>query len=68
MIANYVSIILRKWMFCCMSRKDNRWGNSVAESFFGKLKTERVFDSTYLVREEARRDIVDYIEMFCNSN
>lgn len=54
-------------MVSSMSRKGNCWDNSVAESFFGKLKTERVFDSTYSTREEARRDIVDYIEMFYNS-
>ena len=50
-----------------MSRKGDCWDNSVVESFFGKLKIERVFDSIYLTREEARRDIVDYIEMFYNS-
>lgn len=54
-------------MLSSMSRKGVCWDNSVAESFFGKLKTERVFDSTYLTRKEARRDIVDYIEMFYNS-
>ena len=54
-------------MVSSMSRKGNCWDNSVAESFFGKLKTERVFDSAYSTREEARRDIVDYIEMFYNS-
>ncbi len=42
--------------------------NAVAESFFGSLKTERVFFSQYKTREEARRDIVDYIEMFYNDN
>lgn len=40
---------------------------SVAESFFGSLKMERVFFSNYSTREEAKRDIVDYIEMFYNS-
>ena len=40
----------------------------VAESFFGSLKTERVFFSSYKTREYARKDIVDYIEMFYNSN
>ena len=49
-----------------MSRKGNCW-DSVAESFFGSLKTERVFDTVYKTREQARRDIVDYIEMFYNS-
>ena len=54
-------------MVSSMSRKGNCWDNSVAESFFGSLKTERVFDSSYLTREEARSDTVDYIEMFYNS-
>ncbi len=54
-------------MICSMSRKGDCWDNSVAESFFGSIKTERVFDSSYATREEARRDIVDYIEMFYNS-
>ena len=51
-----------------MSRKGDCWDNAVAESFFGSLKTERVFFENYKTREEARRDIVDYIEMFYNSN
>ncbi len=55
-------------MLSSMSRKGNCWDNAVAESFFGSLKTERVFFSNYRTREEARRDIVDYIEMFYNSN
>ena len=55
-------------MISSMSRKGNCWDNAVAESFFGSLKTERVFFSSYKTREEAKRDIVDYIEMFYNSN
>jgi len=54
-------------MNCSMSNKGDCWDNSVAESFFGSLKAERVFDSSYSTREEARRDIVDYIEMLYNS-
>lgn len=54
-------------MISSMSRKGNCWDNSVAESFFGSLKTERVFFSNYRTREEAKNDIVDYIEMFYNS-
>ncbi len=49
-----------------MSRKGNCWDNAVSESFFGSLKTERIFDSIYKTREEAKRDIFDYIEMFYN--
>jgi transposase InsO family protein len=53
-------------MVSSMSRKGNCWDNAVAESFFGSLKTERVFFSRYKTRAEARRDVVDYIEMFYN--
>ena len=54
-------------MVSSMSRKGDCWDNAVAESFFGSLKTERVFFTNYKTREEARRDVVDYIEMFYNS-
>ena len=50
-----------------MSRKGDCWDNAVAESFFGTLKTERVSWRSYQTREEAIRDIVDYLEMFYNS-
>jgi transposase InsO family protein len=41
--------------------------NAVIESFFGSLKMERIHFRDYLNREDARRDIIDYIEMFYNS-
>mgnify|MGYP000524115472 CR=1 FL=1 len=50
-------------MTSSMSRKGNCWDNAVAESFFGSLKTERIFFANYKTREEARMDITDYIEM-----
>ncbi len=50
-----------------MSRKGDCWANRVVERFFGSLETERVFGSQYLPREEAKRDVIDYIEMFYNS-
>ena len=54
-------------MKCNMSRKGDCWDNAVAESFFGSLKTERVFFSKYVNRQQAKNDIIDYIEMFYNS-
>ena len=50
----------------CMSRRGNCHDNAVAESFFQLLKRERIRRKTYNTREEARRDIFDYIEMFYN--
>ena len=49
-----------------MSRRGNCHDNAVAESFFNLLKRERIRRRTYKAREEARRDVFDYIEMFYN--
>ena len=51
-----------------MSRKGDCWDNAVVESFFGTLKSERVYWRSYQSREEARADIVEYITMFYNSH
>ena len=46
-----------------MSRKGNRWDNSVAENFFGSLKQWK----HYQTRAEALQDVLNYIIMFYNS-
>jgi putative transposase len=51
---------------CSMSRSGNVWDNSVMESFFSTLKTERVARRSYATRDAARADIFDYIERFYN--
>ena len=50
-----------------MSRKGDCWDNAVAESFFGTLKSETVFGERFETREQAKRHLIDYIEMFYNS-
>ena len=40
--------------------------NAVAESFFQLLKRERIRRRVYVDREQAWRDVFDYIEMFYN--
>jgi putative transposase len=54
-------------MIPSMSRKGDCYDNAVAESFFHSLKNEQIGDQVYLTREEARRAVIDYIEMFYNS-
>ena len=49
-----------------MSRRGNCPDNAVAESFFQLLKRERIRGQTYPIRDDARRDVFDYIEMFYN--
>lgn len=53
-------------MLSSMSRKGDPWDNAVAESFFKSLKTERICWRHYRTRDEARRDIFQYIEVFYN--
>ena len=52
---------------CSMSRKGDCLDNAVAERFLGSLKRERTTHCQYTTRQEARDDVVDYIEMFYNS-
>ena len=40
--------------------------NSMAESFFGKLKTEMVHHRRFATRAEARREVIRFIEGFYN--
>jgi len=49
-----------------MSRRGNCHDNAVAESFFQLLKRERIRRKVYTTREDARRDVFDYIEFFYN--
>jgi len=49
-----------------MSRKAHCEDNAHMESFWGTLKAERVDDSIFLTREQARRAIFEYVEVFYN--
>lgn len=53
-------------MVMSMSRKGNCWDNAPMESFFATLKKELVHHRRYRTREEARRDIFEFIEVFYN--
>ena len=50
-----------------MSRKGNCWDNAVMERFFGTLKSERTDGKNYKTRDEAKADVIDFIEMFYNN-
>ena len=52
---------------CSMSRRGNCHDNAVVESFFQLLKRERIKRKIYSTRDEARREVFDYIEMFYNT-
>ncbi len=49
-----------------MSRKGNCYDNASIESFWGTLKNELVYHQSYETRQQAIRDITEYIEIFYN--
>ena len=49
-----------------MSGKGNCYDNSVMESFYHTLKTEHVYFEHYNTREQAKKSIFEYIEVFYN--
>jgi putative transposase len=51
---------------CSMSRRAHCWDNSVAESFFGTLKTELVYRHQFHNHLSARTTIAEWIEVFYN--
>ena len=65
--ADYRKELEKFKMIASMSRKGNCWDNAVVERFFRSLKTELTDHYLYSTRDDARRDIIEYIEMFYNS-
>lgn len=63
---DWASFLKHHYLEHSMSRRGNCHDNAVAESFFNLLKRERIRRRTYRTREEARRDVFEYIEMFYN--
>lgn len=52
---------------CSMSRKGDCWDNAVAESFFGSLKQELLYRSSWATHDVTIEAIGDYIERFYNT-
>lgn len=49
-----------------MSRKGNCLDNSLAENFFGLLKSELFYMKEYKTIEELEKDIIEYIDYYNN--
>jgi transposase InsO family protein len=63
---DYQKLLLAHGLECSMSRAGNCYDNAVMESFWGTLKKELVYHEKYATREQARRSIFEYIEVFYN--
>ena len=65
--ASFRALVTGLGMRSSMGRTGVCWDNSLAESFFGALKNERVYRTVYATKLQARRDVIRYIEGFYNS-
>lgn len=63
----YRGVLTEHGIECSMSRTANCWDNAVAESFFGKLKTELVHRRAFTSHADARDALGDYINGFYNA-
>ena len=63
----YQAWLARHDIVCRMSGQGECLDHAVAERFFGSLKREWTSHCRYATRQEARDDIIAYIEMFYNS-
>jgi putative transposase len=62
----YQKLLRQFGMQVSMSRKGNCWDNAPMESCWGSLKTELIHHRHFVTREQARREITEYIEIFYN--
>lgn len=62
----YQMLLQRNGVRSSMSGRGNCYDNAVAESFFATLKRERTSHRRYVTRDEANRDLFEYIEVFYN--
>ena len=63
---DYQDLLAEHRIECSMSRRGDCYDNAAMESFFGTLKTELVHHEHYATREQARRSLFEWIEVFYN--
>ncbi len=64
--AEFTDLLAEHEMIQSLSRPRQCWDNAVAESFFASLKEELIHRRSWANRSQARRAIVEYIEVFYN--
>jgi putative transposase len=62
----YRNLLEQFGMRASMSRKGNCYDNAPMESFWGTLKNELIHHRHYATRQQAIREITEYIEVFYN--
>lgn len=63
---SFRKLLSKNKMIQSMSSKGNCYDNAVVESFFHTLKVEHVYHEQYETRNQARKSVFEYIEIFYN--
>jgi len=63
---DYRGLLRSQGIECSMSRRGDCYDNAMVESFFKTLKAELVYHERYATREQARRSVFEYVEVFYN--
>lgn len=63
----FQTLLSKQGIACSMSSSSNCFDNAAMESFFHTLKTEQIYFEGYLMRERAKADIFEYVEVFYNN-
>ena len=63
---DFQNVLTKRGMKCSMSRKGNCYDNACAETFFSTIKLEMIYHRQFATRDQAKRAIFDYIEVFYN--
>jgi putative transposase len=64
--ADYRAALAKAGLIPSMSRKGNCYDNAFIESFWSTLKLDLVYRTEFATRQEAQRQLFDYIESFYN--
>ncbi|OTP69547.1 Mobile element protein [Caballeronia sordidicola] len=62
----YQKLLKQFGMQASMSRRGNCFDNAPIESFWGSLKNELVYHRKFATRDQASKEITEYIEIFYN--
>jgi len=63
---DYTDLLTKNNFVQSMSGKGNCYDNAVMESFFKTLKTELIYWEKYKTRDDAKKSIFEYIEVYYN--
>ena len=64
---DYQKALKKHGLKASMSRKGNCWDNAPTERFFSSLKREWIGDKIYKTREEATKDIREFVAIYYNA-